>query len=89
MKQSSACRLAGILILASWIVCCDAANGDVLEETKFLRGPEGWTISVEGGKGKTKIDLEHDKGMKRIVGGEQGDVLWYFVAPAKVRKHEA
>jgi hypothetical protein len=78
------CRLGGLCVLAFLVGSCGAGKGDVLEETNFLRGLEGWSIGVEGKKGKVKAELEVDKGMKRVIGGDEGDVSWYFVAPPKV-----
>ena len=74
----------GFFVFALCIESSGAGKGDVVEETKFVRGVEGWSISVEGKRGKTNTVPEHDKGMKRIIGGDEGDVSWYFVAPEKV-----
>ncbi len=84
MRMVRSSGLGGLCILAFLVGSCGAGKGDVLEETNFLRGLEGWSIGVEGKKGTMKTVLEHDKGMKRIIGGDEGDVSWYFVAAPKV-----
>jgi hypothetical protein len=75
---------AGIaVILASLVGVALAATGDVVEESRFVKGAEGWTITVDG-KGAADGQAQHERGMKRIKGGDTGDVTWYFTAPEKV-----
>jgi hypothetical protein len=75
------------IILASLVGVALAASGDVVEESRFVKGAEGWTITVDG-KGAADGQAQHERGMKRIKGGDTGDVAWYFTAPEKVRlKH--
>lgn len=76
------------LLSVAWVLVClavgtEALAGDVLLESRFVRDVEGWSIGIEG-KGEAAGPLEHDRGMKRVKGGDSGDVSWYFVAPEKV-----
>jgi len=74
--------LAGGLLLLSLVGMGSGAPGDVVQESRFVQGVEGWAVSVEG-KGATDGALAHDRGMKRIKAGDAGNVAWYFEAPEK------
>lgn len=88
-KRGEMARIAGgrravlALVLASAVGVVLGATGDVMEESRFVQGVEGWKITVEG-KGAADGQPEHDRGMKRVKGGDKGDVVWYFTAPEKV-----
>lgn len=71
------------VVLASFVAVALAATGDVVEESRFVQGLEGWSITVEG-KGAADGQAQHERGMKRIKGGDTGNVAWYFTAPQKV-----
>ena len=48
-------------------------------ESRFIRDADGWTLSGTAGAQPLSVD----RTSQRLKGGDDGDVVWYWVAPGK------
>eukprot|EP00960_Hanusia_phi_P013581 397779-Hanusia_phi.AAC.1 len=68
-----------------WMLACPALGspGDILMESAFFRDTDGWYATWDGKLEGRPIQLEVDRVSQRAKGVDNGNVFWYFTAPAK------
>ena len=80
----SASRLFGALLFGALLHFAATSEGDVWVESNFHKNSDGWTVlNTEKSRRAPAPKLEVDQSGQRIKSGDEGDVAWYFSAPAK------